>query len=168
MHIRHLVAAGFLVVTAAATTPRTSIAQAPSELVGGWIVTSWTRPDGTVNKSPQRGLFLFTPDGSYSFMYVPGDSARPSYTRESRTEAEELASMRQFVANSGRYTVQGSKLSYEAYVAKDPNYMNAWNRDTRANAVTCEFSVANGILTLKWPEGQAAGRVATLRRAGTQ
>lgn len=142
--------------------------QGSAELAGGWIVTSWTSADGTVDSSPQRGLFVFTQTGQYSIMYVVGTEARPRYEGEGMTDAEMLAAYRSIVANSGRYTVEGDTITYDAYVAKDPNYMADFNVQTRANATRMTFSITDGILTLKWLEGaRSAGGAATLRRPGT-
>lgn len=166
MRIVSAVTTGLALLTALAGTPRAGAAQAPPELTGGWIVASWTSPDGKVNSTPQRGLFIFTATGQYSMMYVPGDAARPRYAGTGPTEAEELAAYRSFVANTGRYTVTGNQISLEAFVAKDPNYMADWDMTTRANAVNVTYSIANGILTLRWTDstGVNAARTATLRR----
>ncbi len=142
-------------------------AQGPQELAGGWIVTSWTAPDGAVNSSPQRGLFLFTATGQYSMMYVPGSGPRPRYEGETQTDAETLAAYGSLIANSGRYTVEGNTIVYEAFVAKDPNYMGDWNIQEQGNAVTMTYGIEDGTLTLKWGEGsRSAGMTATLRRPG--
>ena len=142
-------------------------AQGSQELAGGWIVTSWTAPDGTANSSPQRGLFLFTATGQYSMMYVPGDEPRSRYEGETQTDAETLAAYGSFIANTGRYTVEGNTIIYEAYVAKDPNYMADWNAQEAGNAVTMTYSLEDGTLTLTWGEGsRSAGMTATLRRPG--
>jgi len=164
MRTTSAVTASLILVTVLSGGWHAAEAQAPPELAGGWIVTSWTAPDGTVNSSPQRGLFVFTATGQYSMMYVPGDEPRPRYPGEDPTDAEMLAAYQSLVANSGRYTVDGNKLTYEAYVAKDPNYMADWDMETRANATNVTFSIANGILTLKWIDGRNAGQTATLRR----
>ena len=142
-------------------------AQGSQELAGGWLVTSWTAPDGTVNSSPQRGLFLFTATGQYSMMYVPGDEPRPRYEGETQTDAETLAAYGSIIANSGRYTVEANTIVYDAYVAKDPNYMADWNVQERTNATTLTYSIEDGTLTLTWGEGSRnAGAKATLRRPG--
>lgn len=157
---------GLLFMTVASGGWQGVAAQGSPELAGGWIVTSWTTPDGEVNSQPQRGLFLFTQTGQYSMMYVPGDQPRPRYEGESQTEAEVLSAYASFVANSGRYTVEGNRITYEAYVAKDPNYMGDWNLEEGGNAVNVDFSISDGILTLKWTDGRSAGTTATLRRPG--
>jgi len=141
--------------------------QGSAELAGGWIVTRWTSADGAVNSSPQRGLFVFTQSGNYSIMYVPGTEPRPRYSGETMTDAETLAAYGSLVANSGRYTVEGDTITYEAFVAKDPNYMADFNVQTRANATRMTFRIDNGILTLKWLSGRSVGQSATLRRPGT-
>jgi hypothetical protein len=141
-------------------------AQVPSELVGGWIVTSWTSADGEVDDSPQRGLFIFAPSGHYSMMYVSGDEPRPTYEGEEPTEAEVISAYDSFIANSGRFSVNGDRLMYEAYMAKDTNYMDEFNAQEPGNGVNVEFSIADGVLTLHWLDGFQEGQTATLRRPG--
>lgn len=158
------IAATFITLTALSGAGYTAAAQAPPELAGGWIVTSWTTAAGDTDAQPQRGLFLFTASGQYSMMYIPGNEPRARYEGENMTDAETLAAYASLVANSGRYTVEGNTLTYEAWVAKDPNYMADWNMDTRANATRVTFGIKDGILTLKWLDGRNAGQTATLRR----
>ena len=157
---------GLLALTALSGAWHTAEAQGSSELAGGWIVTSWTSADGTVNEQPQRGLFLFTATGQYTMMYVPGDEPRPRYEGEGQTDEEIMAAYGSCVANTGRYTVDGNQLVYEAYVAKDPNYMADWNADEGTNGTTVTFGISDGILTLEWTDGRSAGQKATLRRPG--
>lgn len=146
---------------------QTTQAQGSSELAGGWIVTSWTAADGTVNSEPQRSLFLFTETGQYSMMYVLGNEPRKTYEGESQTDAETLVSYGSFVANSGRYTVEGNTIMYEAYMAKDPNYMADWNASDPGNPIHMTYSVdSEGTLTLTWVDGRTPGQTATLRRPG--
>ena len=159
-----VVALSFLLLTALTGAWNNAEAQGSSELAGGWIVTSWTAPDGTVNSEPQRGLFLFTETGQYSMMYALGDEPRPRYEGETQTDAETLTAYGSFVANSGRYTVDGNQFMYEAYVAKDPNYMGDWNAEEAGNAVNVTFSINEGILTLEWTDGRSAGQKAAFRR----
>jgi hypothetical protein len=145
-------------------SPDAAQAQGSPELAGGWIVTSWTSPDGEVNSEPQRGLFVFTETGHYSISYIPGSDPRAELS-ESSTEAEQLAAYNAFVANSGRYRVAGNVITYEAYVAKFPNYMAGFMTE-EGNAVTMTYAIEDGILTLEWTSGNSAGRKATLRRPG--
>ncbi len=146
----------------AAAAPLT--AQEGSELAGTWIVSSWTAPNGEVNSEPQRGLFVFawTRDdgGSYSIMYVLGSETRARYTGENLTDSEKLTAYDSFVANSGRYTVEGDRITYEAYMAKDPNYMGDWG----GNGVNVTYTIEDEMLTLHWLDGFSEGLTATLRR----
>ena len=160
------VTASLVLLTALSGVWQAAEAQGSSELEGGWIVSSWTTPQGQVDTEPQRGLFVFASTGQYSMMYVFGDEARPRYSGETQTDAETLSAYGSFVANSGRYTVEGNRLTYEAYVAKDPNYMADWNANEPGNLVNVTFSIAGGILSLEWLDGFSAGQKATLRRPG--
>jgi len=138
----------------------TAQAQDNSALHGGWIVTSWTSADGEVNSEPQRGLFLFTASGQYSIMFVNGDEPRAELSGEPTNE-EVVAAYGSITANSGRYAVEGNQLTYEAYMAKYPNYMAGFMTD-EGNGVELQFGVEDGTLTLTWPDGS----MATLRRPG--
>ncbi len=144
----------------------TAEAQGMSELAGAWIVTSWENADGEVNSEPQRGLFVFTASGNYSIMYVRGDEPRAEWTEEAPTDAERLAAFNSIVANSGRYAVEGNEISYEAYMALNPNYMAGFNAQSRANAETMTFSIADGVLTLHMTRVNGDAVTATLRRPG--
>jgi hypothetical protein len=62
-------------------------------------------------------------------MYVPGDEPRDVPEGETFTDAETLTAYGSIIANSGRYTVDGNQLMYEAYVAKNPAYMADWNAE---------------------------------------
>ena len=142
-----------------ALLPASLQAQSYDDLAGGWVVASWTWPDGEVNVSPQPGLILFTATGQYSMMYVTSDEPRPELSADS-DDAVVLEAMQAFTANSGRYRVDGNQLTYEAFVAKNPGYMAAWDTETGGNAQTLTMSMSDGMLTLTWENG----RKATLRQ----
>ena len=139
-------------------------AQSASDINGAWIVTSWTSPDGTVNESAQRGVFLFaiTRDdgGSYSMMFVSGNEPRAEYAGDTLMDSEKLRAYDSFTANTGRLTVQGNELTYEAYVAKDPNYMASFEE----NGATATWQVDGSTLTLRFTSGFLDGTTATFRR----
>ncbi len=141
-------------------------AQDASVLNGAWIVRSWTDADGVVNEDAQRGLFTFTitrdDGGNYSMMFVPGSEARPRFAGENQTDAETLSSYASFIANSGRVTVEGNTLTYEAYMAKDPNYMDDWGE----NGASADWAVDGTTLTLTFTSGFMEGTTATLQRPG--
>ena len=151
-----------LLCLALGASPDPAQAQGSPELAGGWIVTSWTSPDGEVNSEPQRGLFVFTETGHYSIMHVNAPRAE---LNASSTDADRLAAYDPFTANSGRYRVEGNVITYEAYVAKHPNYMAGFMVDD-GNGVSMTYAIEDGILTLEWTGGNSAGRKATLRRPG--
>ena len=135
-------------------------AQDVNDLNGAWIVTNWTTADGEVDDEPQRGLYLFTitraDGGSYSIMFVSDDEPRAQYEGEEMTDAEKLAAYDSFVANSGRLNVEGNTLTYEAYMAKNPNYMANFGEDGGGNGVTVEWAVADDVLTLTFENGGSA------------
>ncbi len=124
-------------------------APVPQEAIAGtWIVTS-------EDDSHQRGLFLFTADGSYSAMFVRGDEPRAE-PNENWTDADALASFREITANSGRLTVEGNQITMEAYMANNTAYMNRWGD----NGTTATFEMNGNLMTLT----MANGTVFTLRR----
>ena len=149
------VIASLLILAAASGIGSNAVAQGSSELAGGWIVTSWTGADGETNSDPQRGLFIFTQSGHYSMMFVNTDEERAQYdAEEGGTDAEKVLAYNSFTANSGKYRVSGNTITYEAYMAKYPNYMAAFGPDA-ANGVKLEFNIDEGILTLTWPDGSS-------------
>ncbi len=138
-------------------------AQENSELPGGWIVTSWAGPGGEVISDPQPGLFVFTASGVYSIMYVNSDESRAVQAGETETDAEKLEAYDSFTANSGRYTVEGDQITYEAYMAKNPSYMSRFGPEGE-NASTMRFAIDNDILTLHFLTGNGQGGSGTFRR----
>jgi len=168
LRISPVITASAVLCTALLGSIQTAEAQGSSELAGAWIVTSWASADGDVNSEPQRGLFVFTESGNYSMMYVNTEEPRALYTGGSQTDAETVAAYNGFTANSGRYRVSGHEITYEAYMAKDVNYMSGFMTE-EGNAVTVDFGIEDGTLTLHWasgPGGVAGARTATLRRPG--
>ncbi len=140
-----------------------SVEAQESSIVGGWIVTSWETPDGEVNSEPPRGLFMFTASGQYSIMYTLGDQPRAEWSGDTMTDADKITAYDSFVANSGRYVVEGNQITYEAYMAKNVQYMNGFGPEGE-NASTMTFTIENGVLTLRFTTGNAEGQTATFRR----
>ena len=163
-----MIVASLVTLSAWAGTLQQASAQGSSDLAGGWIVTSWTNAAGETDTTPQRGLFVFTANGNYSIMYVLGDEPRAEYSGDSQSDAEVLSAYGSFVANSGRYTVTGNRFVYEAYMAKDPNYMAEFSAADRTNGVTVEWAISDGILSLHWIDGPTPGQKATLRKPTSQ
>ena len=140
-------------------TPPTQAQESP--VVGAWVTASWEGLEG----DPQPGLLIFT-ETNYSMMFVPSGSVRERYAGETMTDPETVAAMSTLVANSGRYTWEGSQITTEAYVALNPNYMAEWGE----NHLVYTFRIEDGILHLTWPEGfMAEGNppfTGTFRKAG--
>jgi len=147
------------------TGPGVSVeAQTNSELVGGWILTGWEAPDGQEGPVPGAGLFLFTESGQYSMMFVIGEAREA--TGANPTDADLAAAYNPFVANSGRYSVTGGEITYEAAVAKDPAYMSLFEpTGGEGNAQTMMFRADGNNLTLEFGDGgPMQGATATLVR----
>ncbi len=142
-------------------------AQTNPDLHGGWVISGWEAAPGQTGPTPQSGLFLFTASGHYSMMFVIGD-AREALA-ENPSDADIAAAYNPFVANSGRYSVSGDVITYEAYMAKDPAYMSRFApTGGEGNAQTITFSVDDGTLTFRFGAGgPMEGATATLRRPGS-
>jgi len=129
-------------------SPTPGVGQEGTPVEGAWVFVSITSPDGETNAQPRPGLLVFTKT-HYSMMFVASEEPRAQYTGEEMTDADMVAAYTTFVANSGRYEVNGNELTSRAFVAKDPNYMGAWPE----NAITCTFEIdGEGMLHLTWPE----------------
>ena len=138
-----------------------------SGLYGGWLVSDWVMPDHEVTAMPaEHGLFLFTASGHYSMMWVP-TADRPALPDEP-SDVEIAAAYNTFIANSGRYTVDGGIINYEAYMGRDPAYMGRFEpMGGEGNARSMSYTLnEDGTLTLEFVSADeySAGVVATLRR----
>lgn len=162
--MRRTLFVSLLALTTMAIAWAPAAAQDATDLTGAWIVSSWTSADGEVEDDPERGLFVFgareADGGTYSMMYVVGGGPRAQYEGEGLTDAEKLVAYDSFVANSGRFSIEGDQLIYEAYMAKDPNYQASWEE----NAVTTTWALDGDNLTLTWVDGFTPGASVTLRR----
>ena len=142
--------APLLALLVVVTIAGTAVPAQKADLEGAWIVTS-------ESGDHQRGLVIFT-ERNYSMMFVSSDEARAEYSGETITDAETIKAYNSFTANSGRYTLDGDKLTFEAYMAKNPNYMAGWPENDR----TITIKVDGDRLTWTWEDG----RTMTLRRPG--
>lgn len=167
MRICSRTAAATLVLLFTVLAPWSATAQTNSDLHGGWIIAEWQAAEGQTGPVPERGLFVFTATGYYSMMYVIGENreALPA----SPSEADIAAAYGPFVANSGRYMVDGNQINYEAFVAKDPAYMLRFEpTGGEGNMQSFGFSIDDGVLTLEFGDGgPMQGAKATLRRPGS-
>jgi hypothetical protein len=106
-----------------------ALSQAQNDLEGVWQQTefSFISDDTSYSiKSPQPSLYIFGKK-YYSIMYVQGEQPRPlmpegSY-RRTLTDKNIRDIFMPFIANSGVYTVRGSKITYNPIVALEPNFM---------------------------------------------
>ena len=135
-------------------------AQAQVSVEGAWTATEWTVNGET--QAAQRGIFIFT-STHYSFFFVgqPDDRAVPAAAGPGgMTDAEKVAAYDEFTANAGRYTIEGSTLTTQAYMAKNPGYMAGWPDNeqeltVRRNGDTLTLTFGNGnTATLTRREGQ--------------
>ena len=141
-----LVLVGLLASTAAfAKTP----------LEGTWKVMEQTTtgPNGTTNKNPQPGLFIFT-GKYYSIFMVNGDKPRAELPQDLNTAtAEQFRDAWRFIANTGTYEIKANELTTHPIVAKSPTAMlKAGSFDTFT------FKVEGNMLTMT-RTGSSDGRV---------
>lgn len=136
-------------------------------LYGGWVVSE---AEG-LGIEAAHGLFIFSESGHYSQMWVPSwDRAFLPENQEDATEAQMAEAYMGFVANSGRYVVEGNSIMYEAYMARDPQYMARFEpMGGEGNARTMNYQLNDdGTMTLEWVADDwftAESRV-VLRRPG--
>ena len=138
-----------LVLLATAASWQVASAQ-DVDVQGAWVVAGITDSSGT-EFGGQPGLFVFT-GTHYSIMFVPGTDDRAQYTGDSPTDAEMLTAYQSFIANSGRYVVDGDQLTHRAYVAKDPVYMGGFPENPLVAKVhrdgdTLHFTYTSGFMT---------------------
>ena len=162
-----LLFASALVVTGCAQPAAEMSVAENSGIYGGWVVSDWVMPDHEVPIMPaEQGLFLFTASGHYSQMWVP-TTDRPALPDEP-SDAELAAAYNTFIANSGRYTVDGNIITFEAYMGRDPDYMSRFEpTGGEGNARSMSYKLnEDGTLTLEFvsTDEYGAGVVATLRR----
>ncbi len=130
-------------------------AQEAASIQGAWVFTS-------EDDSNQRGLLVFT-ERHYSMMFVASDSERATYPDDREmTDPEILEAYGSFVANSGRYSMEGDEVTLEAYMAKNPNYMAGWPDND------LPFTIRVSGDTMTWETNGIAGlaETVTLRRVG--
>lgn len=126
------------------------------DVQGAWIVAGITDSTGA-EIGGQPGLYIFT-GTHYSIMFVPSSDPRAEYDGDvGPTDEDKLMAYGSIIANSGRYQVSGDQLSWQAYVAKDPNYMAGFPD----NAFTAKVHRAGDTLHLTWTN---AGITFTLQR----
>jgi len=100
-----------------------------SPIEGVWQISEYTfnSPDTSwTSKSPQPSLWVFGKE-YYSMMYVYSIEPRPlfpdDYTRNTLTDEQIRSSFMTFIANSGKFELDGSKFIVYPIVALEPNYM---------------------------------------------
>ena len=149
--MRRTISAVAVVVTVFLIAAWRTTAPPASPIEGAWVLASYWDSAGTTNSEPQRGLMMFT-GTHYSIMYVPGEDERQQFTGDSVTDADLATAFRSFVANSGRYEVDGDQVTYRAFMAKNPNYMAGWPE----NAVTFTYRIEGDMLYATLPNGNGS------------
>jgi hypothetical protein len=143
--MRHRITAAALVALAFGAAP---LSAQDVDVQGAWVLQSMTDTAGTETES-QPGLFVFT-GTHYSMMYVPGSEPRAEVSSDTPlTDAEKVVAYNSFIANTGRYEVDGDQLTFRAFVAKFPPYMAAWPD----NAGTVTVHLAGDILHWTFQNG---------------
>ena len=130
------------------------------DVQGAWVVAEVIDSDGNAVEQVLPGIFVFS-GTHYSMMFAIGDGPRARYDGESATGEERVAAYDSFVANSGRYQVEGDKLTFRAFVAKDPNYMSDWPD----NATDVRVSIEGNSMRWEWNAfGPTEGSVFVMNR----
>ncbi len=151
-------AARFLLALAAlALLLPTAIVAQSTPIEGAWVIQSWQDADGQAMDNNQPGLFVFTKT-HYSMMFLLGSEPRTPI--ESQDAEQIVAAYGPFVANSGRYEVDGDQIKTLAFVAKDPGYMGGWPE----NEVTHTFRIVDGMLHLTFGGNPGAGATVIARQ----
>jgi hypothetical protein len=136
-------------------------AKAQISVEGAWTVNEWAQDGEAIAAQP--GIFLFT-STHYSIFFVgqPDSRALPAVSGpDGMTDAEKVVAYDEFTANTGRYVIEGDKLTTRAYGAKNPGYMAGWPDNTQEYTVrrdgdTLTLTFAGGVVaTLQRREGQA-------------
>lgn len=100
---------------------------AKHRLEGAWRIAEVASADGSVNRSPQPGLLIFT-QWHFSHVRVTASTARTAVTDPDQATARELVAVwgnRSFIANSGTYAVAADTLILRPLVAKNPAVMRS-------------------------------------------
>jgi hypothetical protein len=114
-----------------------------SPVMGAWLLAGIVDGEG-VEQMRHPGLWIYT-STHYSTMFVIGDEARGNVADlDDITDADKLAAYESFIANSGRYEIEGDQLTTHAYVAKFPNYMH----DFPDNEQVFTYAVDGDMMTL--------------------
>lgn len=121
----------------------TSLSAQELDIQGTWIRAS-------EDDSHQRGLLLFTPT-TYSYMVVLGEDPRTPFSGDEPGDAERLAAWRTFAGHSGQYRIESGRIVYQAYMSRNPSYMDGWPDNER----TWTVEIAGDVLTLTNQSGVA-------------
>ena len=116
---------------------------------GAWVLRATADSAGNVDEEPLPGLFVFT-STHYSMMFATGDGPRQRFVAETPTDAEMVAAFGTIVANSGRYQVDGDKVTMRPYLAKNPNYMGDWPD----NAYSASVHLVGDTMHWTWGDGR--------------
>jgi hypothetical protein len=108
-----------VVVMAGGLTPGLGAQGLPS-LKGAWKVVAVTGPDGTTTETTVPSLWLFT-DTHYSVQRV---TAPMHDLPDEPSDAERLAAVDPYQANSGTYEVKGTTLERQVVLATFPDDMH--------------------------------------------
>ena len=136
-----------LTVSLALLAPQVAPAQS---IEGAWQLAEYSSPDGPTYTEP-ASLMIFA-DGYYSRVFVRTNDTRQALS-EASTDAARVATWTPFISNSGTYTLNGSTLTMEVAVAKQPSAIGT--------TTTLEARIEGNTLVLT---GDAEGVAATTQR----
>jgi hypothetical protein len=80
--------------------------------------------------------------------------------RTNGRQSQVVGAYHSVTANAGRYEIEGNRFTTRAYVAKNPDYMDAWPENT----VTFSFSIHDDMLEITTESGNSEGAKRTYRK----
>ena len=119
----------------------------PNPLYGAWriVEVTTTGPEGSTNSSPQPGLRLIV-DGHYALISVNGTAVRPVLGADA-TVAQRAANLLAMTAQGGGQEVVGDTIVTHAFVAKNPNVMDAGSINRLVYRISGDTLVATQVST---------------------
>ena len=157
----------FAVVVAACCFVRPTVLsadEAATQLSGTWKLVSWlTKFDGGDAVEPYgpnpKGRLVLTPDSHWIIIFT-GANRKPAKTND-----EKAALLDSMLAYSGKYTIEGNRMTIQVDMSWNEIYSGANQNQTRF------FKLEGDILTIRSPEimsavrpGQKAVATLTLQR----
>jgi hypothetical protein len=149
--MKSMIAIAVAVATTCVVSAGISRAQDPAQLTGTWKLVAWsTKFDGGDAVEPYgpspKGRLVLTPD-RYWIIILTGEARKPAKTIE-----EKAALLDSMIAYTGKFTVEGDKITTRVDASSNEIYTGANQDQTRF------FRIEGHKLTLRTPEIVSAVR----------